>query len=354
MNKRKLALVREFMSINSVDTLLLQRSNNFAWLTDGAASYIGIASDIGPSSILITKDFHYVLTNNIEALHLKQEQGLSDWDFLVSSWIDGQVSNIKKLSVGVIGSDYFFPEARDISSLFAPLRYDLDELELKRYRELGLATGRALQKAAREILPGMSENEIAGLVAKYCYAEQIIPIVNLVATDERIFKYRHPLPTEKKLDKHATLVVGGRKWGLVASATRSVYFGSLPDQLRKNSEACARIDAAYISATKEGVTLRDVFWAGAKAYEKEGHAESWQIHHQGGLAGYTSREILAKPNEQYRLKKSQAFAWNPILPGVKSEDTILLTSNGIEVITQVDKWPFIDCNGLTRPDILVL
>ncbi len=38
------------------------------------------------------------------------------------------------------------------------------------------------------------------------------------------------------------------------------------------------------------------------------------------------------------IQTPQALAWNPSLPGVKSEDTILVTDKGFEVLTRGDGW----------------
>ena len=62
-------------------------------------------------------------------------------------------------------------------------------------------------------------------------------VVNLIATDERIFNFRHPLPTHKRLERYAMLVLCGRQRGLVCSITRLVHFGRLPDDLRRKAEA---------------------------------------------------------------------------------------------------------------------
>ena len=122
------------------------------------------------------------------------------------------------------------------------------------------------------------------------------PIVNLVAADERIFKFRHPLPTDKKLEKYAMLVLCGRRKGLVCSITRLVHFGPLPDEVRCKTQKLAGIDAALILATRPGAQIRDVFNSGLKAYDAAGYADEWQLHHQGGPAGYESREFVGRPD----------------------------------------------------------
>jgi hypothetical protein len=58
----------------------------------------------------------------------------------------------------------------------------------------------------------------------------------------------------------------------------------------------------------------------------------------------------------------QAFAWNPSIAGVKSEDTILVSpERGLEVITRPERssWPLLRAEveglgALDRPDILAL
>ena len=51
------------------------------------------------------------------------------------------------------------------------------------------------------------------------------------------------------------------------------------------------------------------------------------------------------------------FTWNPSLPGVKSEDTILVNDSGFEVLTKTGEWIYItfEFEGkiIQRPDILI-
>jgi antitoxin VapB len=200
----------------------------------------------------------------------------------------------------------------------------------------------------------MSENQIAGLIAEHAYANDVVPIVVLVASDERIYNFRHPLPTPKRLERYAMLIVCGRRWGLVGSATRLIHFGKLPEELRRKADACAAVDAAFINATRPGATLGEVFLSGMRAYAAQGYANEWMLHHQGGLAGYQTREVLAIPSSSEAIGGIQAFAWNPSITGVKSEDTILVSDGRTEIITQVDTWPSVEFDGVKRPDILTL
>jgi antitoxin VapB len=181
-------------------------------------------------------------------------------------------------------------------------------------------------------------------------------IVNLIATDERIFAFRHPLPTDKKLERYAMLVLCGRRWGLVCSVTRFVHFGRLPDDLRRKAEAVAQVDATFIAATGPGRTLGEIFRGATAAYAEAGFADEWHLHHQGGPAGYEPREYVATPHSTDVVSVGQVYAWNPSITGTKSEDTILVGEAGNEVLTAVENWPTlpVTVNGqmFARPAIL--
>ena len=49
---------RALLATHSLDAIVLGRVANFAWLTDGAASYVNTASTFGASSLVVTADEH--------------------------------------------------------------------------------------------------------------------------------------------------------------------------------------------------------------------------------------------------------------------------------------------------------
>jgi len=256
-----------------------------------------------------------------------------------------------------LGADTGFSNALNISREIAALRAQPTPEEGSRYRELGKLCAQGMRQAIDGVRPGISEFEVAGLLTQSVESKGVQVVVNLVASDDRIFSYRHPLPTDKKLRKYAMLVLCGRKWGLICSVTRFVHFGALPDEIRQKAEAVARIDAEMIAATRPGRTLGDVFNQAQSAYTAAGYSDEWQLHHQGGSAGYAPREVTASPASIEPILVGQAFAWNPSITGTKSEDTILVGEDSNEIITEMADWPSIevqvDQHVLKRPAILV-
>ena len=342
-----------------LDALLLQRVSSFAWATCGAASYVNTAVSEGAASLLITPSGRYVVTTNIEGPRLEQEEHLASqgWDLRVAPWYKTNDA-IADLTRGMkLGADTPVPEAADLSYEIARLRTNLTTEEGDRFRVLGRICAEAMNDAARSIRPGLTEYEIAANLARAAQSRGVQPIVNLIATDDRIFRFRHPLPTDKKLDRYAMLILCGRKWGLVASISRLVYFGRLPDEVRRKAEACAHVDAALINATRPGQTLGEIVQLTASVYSETGFEGEWKLHHQGGPAAYEPREFVATPDSTEKVALGQAYAWNPSITGTKSEDTILVGMKENEILTAIDGWPSISvsiANGhsLDRPAIL--
>lgn len=357
--QEKLQRLRASLARQGLNAALLSREDNIAWLTGGANAYVNTATDGASASLLVTPDHQYVLTNNIEAPRLKAEERLEELGFAlkVAPWYEPG-SALGELSQGLrLGADTPQAGAQDLGDVLAGLRQDLLPAEQERFRALGRACGEAMNAAICRVRPGMTEFEIAGLLAQETLGRGALPVVNLIATDERIFRFRHPLPTAKVLERYAMLVLCGRQSGLVASCTRLVHFGPLPDDLRRKMAACARVDATFIAKTRPGASLGDVFQAAMTAYADTGYAGEWQLHHQGGPAAYQPREFVAWPTTRDRLVRAgEAYAWNPSITGVKSEDTILVGPETNEVLTGMRDWPMIEVRvgdqPLLRPAIL--
>jgi Xaa-Pro aminopeptidase len=299
-----------------------------------------------------------VVTTNIEATRLGGEEKLGEqgWEFATSLWHTGK-DLVGELTGGArLGADEAAPGARNLGGEVSRLRAGLTPAEGERFRSLGQMCAQAMELAARAVMPGQTEYQIAARLAYEAGNLGVQPIVNLIATDERIFNYRHPLPTDKKLARYAMLVLCGRKWGLVCSVTRLVHFGPLPDEVRRKAESTAQVDAAMIAATRPGRLLGDVLATAVAAYAGAGVPNEWNDHHQGGPAGYEPREWLAVPGMTDAVAVGQAYAWNPSIRGTKSEDTILVGEQGNEVLTEMSSWPSIrvDIGGetISRPAIL--
>ncbi|MFQ5811949.1 MAG: M24 family metallopeptidase, partial [Anaerolineae bacterium] len=350
--------IQALLAERKLDALLLRRVSSFAWATCGAASYVNTATTNGEAALLITSSGRYLITNNIEATRLEQEEKLAaqGWEFHVAPWHQAQDS-VAELTRGLrLGADGPYPGATDLSGNLARLRANLTPEEGERFRVLGHLCAEAMDSTVRAVRPSQTEHQIAGLLAHEAENRGVQAIVNLIATDARIFAFRHPLPTDRELERYAMLVLCGRRWGLVCSLTRFVHFGRLSDDLRRKAEAVARVDATFIAATRPGQTLGEIFRDATTAYAEAGFPDEWHLHHQGGPAGYEPREYVATPGSTDVVSVGQVYAWNPSITGTKSEDTILVGEAGNEVPTAIENWPTlpvtVNDQTFARPAIL--
>ena len=350
-----------------LDAVLVGRRDNFAWVTGGADNHVRLATESGVGYLLIEPDRWTLIATNIETPRLTREE-LEDLpvpvDVEAVPWYLGVESGIERLVKGKrVASDTGVAGTPNVHHALQELRFPLSEPECERMRELGRQAADALEGVlSNEVAPGQTELDVAGRIARALLERGIEPTVVLVAADERVRQFRHPIPTRRAVERYVMGVVCARKGGLIVALTRLVHFGRLPGDLRARHDAVCRVDAAMIAATKPGTRVADILEAGVRAYRKEGFPDEWRLHHQGGAIAYAEREYLATPDCPHVVPSPSAFAWNPSITGTKSEDTILVGTNStqaIEIITaHGPQWPTvtveIDGQVLRRPGILEL
>ena len=327
--------LRELMDRRDLGALLLRRSANFAWYTGGADNRVDHASPFGVAGVLIIRGAEYIFTNNIEAPRMRKEQ-TPDIELVEHPWHADEAIAIREVVGDVsMGADFPLEGAPDVSDEVASLRYVLDPDVLESYRQVGADAAAAVDEAARSLEPGMSEHGAAANLAAACRRRGLFSPVLLTAADDRIAGYRHPIPHGEQIERRAMLVVSAERGGLYANVTRMVNFDEPDPEVRERQRACETIlRRMREEATRPGRTLADAFADCRRFYAEEVVPDEWRLHHQGGLTGYASREIIATPQTRQEVRVGQAFAWNPSITGAKAEETFLLTGDGPEVITR--------------------
>jgi antitoxin VapB len=326
------------MDRRGLGALLLRRSANFAWYTGGADNRVDHASPFGVADVLLTPEAEYVFTNSIEASRMREEQ-TPDLEVIEHPWHGDEQAAVREAAGDVaLGADFPLDGALDVSGEVAPLRYTLDPDALERYRRVGADAAAAISEAAGSLQPGMDEREAAANLAAACRRRGLFSSVLLAAADDRIARYRHPIPHGGTIERRAMLVASAERGGLYANITRMVHFEVPDGELKRRQEACeAILRMMREEATRPGRTLADAFEDCQRFYAEAGFPGEWKLHHQGGMTGYASREVIAIPHAHQRIRAGQAFAWNPSITGAKAEETFVLSQDGPEVITILEE-----------------
>ncbi|SIR25090.1 Xaa-Pro aminopeptidase [Haladaptatus litoreus] len=336
----KLARLDALLDARDLRSVWFARPNSFAWLT-GGNNVIDRESDVGVAAVGYDGDDLHVITDTIEAQRLRDEELPESRPVVEYDWYETSLAEaVAEHATAPAAADFDVPnfESVDVSPLRQPLTPD----DIDTYRSLGEETAAAVEAICRELESEDTEREIVSAIRGALDSRGIETPVALVGGSERAQKYRHYTPTESKLGDYALVSVTAERAGLHASLTRTVAFDP-PEWLDSRHRAATRVEATALTATRqagiEGKTGSEVFSEIQSAYEEVGHEGEWKKHHQGGAAGYAGREWIATPTTDAEIRLPMAFAWNPTVQGAKSEDTVLVTEDEMEILTETGNWP---------------
>ena len=338
----KLERLETVLDDRGLDSVWFARPNSFAWLT-GGSNVVDREAAVGVAAVGYDGDRVTVLTDTIEADRIEAEElpdlespTVESYPWYGSSLSEALASHVDGpagADVDVRGFDRVDP---------TPLRLPLTEVDVERYRDLSRETAAAVESVCHELRPGDTEAEVAAALTVALASRGIESPVVLVGGGNRARTYRHYTPTSSELGDYALVSVTTRRGGLHASCTRTVAFDP-PSWLEDRHRAAARVETTAVARTKEandrGETAGSVFSAIQRAYDELGYEDEWRRHHQGGATGFAGREWIATPDHEGPVTAPTAYAWNPTVQGAKSEDTILLTEDGVDVLTSTGGWP---------------
>ena len=346
-----------------MEALLLMKHPNFSWITAGGKNFVANCFDNGATAILITKRQCYAICNVIEGPRILEEEQLPKLGFelLTYGWEENRLEEfIKKYvtSMDKVLSDTPCDRAVVDNNRISELRYCLTENELGRYRYLGDTISMALENYLPTIRPGMTELEIAGGISQALWKYNIEQVMHLVSADERSCRFRHGLPTDKKLEHNLIVSINGRYKGLVTTVSRMIYFGKPEEKLKEQYRNCSEMECKTVAEAAIGADELNMYQRLKQEYLDKGYVGMFEKHGQGGCQGYWPRDYMITPKSHHKIRKNQAYCFNPVVDGTKSEDSFFVTEAGPVFITRPISYPKLkySVNGITmeRPDLLVI
>ncbi len=349
----------EMLSARQLDGVYLCRRANFSWLT-GGDNRIFINHPTGSSALLVTRKGNHLLAAVMDGQRMMEEEiaGLGI-ELHSHRWFENRQDILVKLTKGMrIGCDTPTPGFKNLDEPFwAELHFPLTEYDIAIARQVGQESDLAFQQVSQAIQPGDSERKIAGMLMDEFFSRGFYASVMLVGSDERIYKYRHCLPTEKEVEKLVLMHVAGHKAGFHANVTRMVHFGKVPADLRRRFDAVSSINAYLLSQLTPGLLFVDLFEKLKSEYTRAGFADEWQNHVQGFPCGYETCYDGWAIQPHAAVAYNQTYDWLQTVPGAKTEELSLFTKEmGAEIVSVGSGWPVlhVEAGGKTwnEPDIL--
>ena len=361
--REKLTRVRKALEETGKEALLLTRHPNFSWITAGSKGFVANCFDSSATAVLVTGKKLYAICNIIEENRLKEEDRLPELGFelIVSKWqennlesfVKGQVSSWDKVI-----SDAPLAGAKVDNDFILSVRLPFTQNEIARYLYLGEYLSKGLEEYLPAVKPGMTEYEICGGIANALWKYNVEQVMFLVSVDERADKYRHGLPTSRKLEHNLLVSINGRYKGLITTTSRMVYFGKPKPGFVRQYNDCCDMETEVISKAAVGIDEIELYDTLRKAYDAKGYPTMFDKHGQGGCQGYWPREYMVTPDSHHIVRKDTAYCFNPVVDGTKTEDAFIVRDDGVLMITRPVLFPKrtykLGNQTIERPDLVVV
>ncbi len=350
--------ITELLQQVECDGLLLLDPIHFAWLTSGAQAR-GVMDPAAAPMLYATGEGRWVLCANTDSQRLFDEEldglgfQLKEWP-----WHWGRERMLADLCHGRrVACDQPLGDCVVVADRLARLRRKLTAYEQACYRALGQIVGHALEATCRNVSPGETEREVAGQLSHRLIHRGAQPVLLMVAADGRSSLYRQAGYTPKPLESCAVLQVVAQKYGLYATASRSLSFGEPPDYFRQGHDAACRVAATYTASSWPDALPEQVLATARRVYELIGVEHEWRHGPQGQVTGRSPVEMLLTPTSEELFEAHWAVTWRPSVGAGLSCDTFLITEDGPGTLTVTDTWPLkrirVQGADFVRPDLLV-
>ncbi|MDF2614576.1 MAG: antitoxin VapB [Clostridia bacterium] len=335
--------VKDYLQKSGYEAMILGRHDNFAWFTDGGNNRVILSTDNGFGVLVITQTQVYLVAQVMDGRRIMEEElpGIDFIEYIPLHWFEEsrEEKALQLAGTGRVISDINIKGTDYLPNSIFELHYPMTSREIEKMRWLGKTTDAILTHVAQEIRLGMSEYEVESMLISEYTKQNIYCDVLLIGTDDRIAKYRHFNPTDRKIGKYVVLHPAVKKWGLHANVTRTVFFGDdIPADIVRKYDAACQVEAAAISMCDEGNRFSDILKEQKELYKQLGFEEEWKYHYQGGITGYIVGDGSLCKDPQNVICSPQAFDWFITITGVKVEELTINYEGKQEIVSASGCW----------------
>ncbi len=242
----------------------------------------------------------------------------------------------------------------DAGPVFDALRQVKTADEIEQMRQAINLTEDALREVVDQVRPGMTEREIAGMLTRALMERGggPMPFEPIVLAGDRA-ALPHGTPSDRAVQEGDVLLIdfGSSVGGYVSDITRTFAVGKpLEGRSRAVYEAVKAANAAGRAAAKPGVAAQEVDRAARPIIADAGFGEYF-VHRTGHGIGLSAHEApyMVEGNDTV-LEPGMAFTVEPgiYIPGeigVRIEDDLIVTEDGVESLTRYGRDPVVIGNA---------
>jgi Xaa-Pro aminopeptidase len=240
--------------------------------------------------------------------------------------------------------DSFKRKMEPVTGLIERLRAVKDSAEIEKIRASVLSNSAALEAALKRFRIGMKEAELA---AEIDYQNRKLgaeapSFDTIVAAGERA-ALPHAQPGAIKIGPGILLIdMGAFRDGYASDMTRMVHVGAATPKYKRAYSAVLEAQLAAIDAVKPGATTNAVDRAARSTLKRYGLEREF-VHSTGHGLGLEIHELpRIGRKDKTKLEAGMAITIEPGVyiegwGGIRIEDTVLVTSNGCEILTPTTK-----------------
>jgi len=217
-----------------------------------------------------------------------------------------------------------------------------DEEEMSNLQKACEITDNCFNYLLTYIRPGMTEKQIADEIDEY-YKRRTdgLAFDTIVASGENSSK-PHAVPTYRKIEENdiITIDMGCKVNGYCSDMTRTIFVGSIPEEIKKVYDLVLKNQIQTIEQMKDGVSTRLLNKMVENDFKLNGYDLIHSLGHGVGLDIHEAPYVSYRSDAQ--LKENMVVTDEPgiYIPGkfgVRIEDTVQITKFGCISLTKSEK-----------------
>jgi Xaa-Pro aminopeptidase len=344
--------LRAKMRAADVEAILVADATNVGWLTGFSGSF-GRAIVTADGAVFVT-DSRYTLQAQEEVKEIPVASFASpkDGDEFVAE--QAKALGVTRLGFEAANTTYAQwqkwtdkmagIELVPVGDLFGELRLIKSEEEVEKIRKACAIADACFSHVLRLIQPGVREYDIA-LEIEFFIRRQGAEIAfpPIVVSGERSAR-PHGKPSEKLLEigDFVTMDFGARVEGYNSDITRTVVVGHASDRHRAVYELVLEAQMEALHAIRPGKLAKDIDQLTRDILNTQDLAKYFghglghglgKLVHDGGRLGPNSENVI-EPGQVWTVEPG---VYIPGFGGVRIEDDVVVTSDGVEILTHSTK-----------------